>query len=373
MKVLGILVRTRVDQVTEIGFQHAEEILQASRDGGHIFIDLAAEMARKECLLRVLDGIGSPSDPVLKLVIFYCHGNSRSPIDQDGVDFISDDALSRFAGWGVYCIGCDIGQTLGHRLLSAGAHFLIAFNSSMMVVMPHADEIYSCLNVGILGILREGIGPSAATEQMRQSFMKALSKVDTQHESYGILRRMALRSHAEALEYHGPTIHDDLSRIDPGRKQAGDYQRLVAKILHELFTPDLDEPHLEVSNESGSSRYDVVFMNRSNKGFWHDIKISRGNATVIFDAKNKRSLLPSDADQMLRYSSQWRGTVVFIVCRERPSNSFMTRTADLLKEKQVCLVVLNDQSLEEMYALRQQGKDPTIVVERLYRSRIEGA
>jgi len=46
MKVLGILVRTRVDQVTEIGFRHAEEILQVSREFGHIFIDLAAEMAK---------------------------------------------------------------------------------------------------------------------------------------------------------------------------------------------------------------------------------------------------------------------------------------------------------------------------------------
>lgn len=54
-----------------------------------------------------------------------------------------------------------------------------------------------------------------------------------------------------------------------------------------MFTPQLDEPHLEVSNESGLSRYDIVFSNRAERGFWHDIKMSRGNFIGIFDAKNK--------------------------------------------------------------------------------------
>ena len=114
-------------------------------------------------------------------------------------------------------------------------------------------------------------------------------------------------------------------------------------------------------------------MNRAERGFWHDIKVSRENSIVIFDAKNKRELSPSDADQMLRYSGRWRGYVIFLVCRNKPSQSFNTRTADLLKVHGVCLIVLSDEELEAMYALKQQGNDPTIVIERLYRERIESA
>jgi len=396
MQVLGLLVRTRNDQLTEIGFPYAEEILRTSREHGHVFIDIAAEMATKENVLRILGGIGCPKGPFLKLVVFYCHANENSPIDQNGQDFITDDTVSAFNGWGVYCIGCDVARTLSHSLLAAGADFLIAFNSPVMVVLPHADEIYAGLNSGIIRMLREGVEPLAATEHMRQFFLDSIIRVDNSSE-FSLFRKMALRSHAKALEYHGskrredhpvkntlatakakieqpvPNISKDLSKIETGQKQAAEYQRLVAKTLHETFTPQLDEPHLEVSNESGASRYDIVFMNRADRGFWHDIKVSRGNSIVIFDAKNKNDLTPSDADQMLRYSGPWRGDVIFLVCRNKPSKTFTTRSADLLKEKGVCLIVLSDSALEELSSLKQNGSDPTIVIERLFRERIEKA
>ena len=373
MQILGLLVRTRSDTLTQIGFKHAEEILQASRESGHIFIDIAAEMATRENVLRIIEGIGSPSGSFLKLIIFYCHGNSNSPIDQNGEDFITTDAISKFTGWGVYCIGCDVGQNLGHRLLAAGANFLIAFNATVMIVLPHADEVFAGLNVGIVRILRDGIGPFAAAESMRQFFLKSIEHIGSEGNQYSLVRRMALRSHASALEYHGRSISQDLIKIKPGQRQAAEYQSFVAKTLHEIFHPHLDEPHLEVSNESGSSRYDIVFMNRAERGFWHDIKMSRGNSIVIFDTKNKRKLQPSDADQMLRYSGPWRGQVIFIVCRDQPSDSFRTRCADLLKEKGVCLVVISDQDLEEMHTLAEQSQDPIIAIEKLYRERIESA
>lgn len=398
MKVLGLLIRTRNDQLTEIGFPYAEEILRISREQGHIFIDIAAEMATKENVHRILTGIGCPEGPFLKLVVFYCHANKNSPIDQNGQDFITDKTVSVFDGWGVYCIGCDVAQTLRHKLLTAGADFLIAFNSAVLVVLPHADEIYAGLNSGILHMLRENIEPLAATEHMRRFFLDSITQVDKSPSELTLIRKMALRTHADALEYYGsekrrdkhavsdssvnekpeiqhppPNIDADLGKIKTGQKQAAEYQRLIAKILHETFTPQLDEPHLEVSNESGSSRYDIVFSNRAERGFWHDIKMSRGNFIVIFDAKNKNDLSPSDADQMLRYSSDWRGNVIFIVCRNSPSKSFNTRSADLLKEKGVCLIVLSDREIEEMYSLKQTGNDPTIVIERLFRERIEQA
>lgn len=394
MQVLGVLVRTRNDPVTELGFSYADDILRVSHQHGHIFIDIAAEMATRENVLRVIDGIGRPKGSFLKLIVFYCHGSTNSPIDQNGHDIITDETLSKFADWGVYCIGCDIGQTLGHRLLAMGARFLIAFNAPTMVVLPHADEIYAGLNSGVLAILREGIDPSTATEYMREFFLKSFDHVDKSPSEYSMMRKVALRSHAKSLVYYGPDIQfepsktkidrketmtaernviSELREIMPGHRNAAKYQQYVAKILHGLFSPHLDEPHFEVSNESGSSRYDIVFWNRAERGFWHDIKVSRGNSIVLFDAKNKKELVPSDADQMLRYSGDWRGHVIFIVCREKPSRSFVTRMADLLKEKGVCLIVVSDGELEEMQILKHQGEDPTTVIERLFRERIEGA
>lgn len=372
MKTLGILVRTDRDPAAEAWAPFGEEILTASREHGHIFVDLSGSMATRANLARILTGIGSPSGPFLKLVVFYCHGNDNSPIDQDRCDFITEDTIRLFAGWGVYCIGCNVGRTLGHKLLEAGGDWVIAFNSNVGFLMSHIEEVFTCLNAGMVKLLRDGIDPSAATEHMRVAFLEAVDRLDEQEDT-AVLRKMMLHSHAESLEYHGPSLTSDLENINPGRAQASEYQQLVAKVLHEVFAPTLDEPRLEVSNESGSSRYDIVFMNRAERGFWHDIKVARGNAVVIFDAKNKKELVPSDADQLLRYSGPWRGKVVFIACREPPTDSFSTRCADLLKEKEVCLLTISDTNLKEMHSLKRQGADPTIVVERLFRQRVESA
>jgi hypothetical protein len=180
-----------------------------------------------------------------------------------------------------------------------------------------------------------------------------------------------LEYNVEHLEYHGLDLLCDLRRIQPGKSSAMDYQRIVGQILAILFRPDLSHAHLEISNESGISRYDIVFLNKAQSGFWHDLKVTRGNAIVIFDAKNKNNLVPTDADQMLRYSSDWRGNVLFIVCRKPASKSFNARLCELLKEKKVCVLVISDSDLEEMLILKEQGNDPIQVIEKTFMKRIE--
>ena len=371
MTALGILVRTD-KHGAEQWVPFGEEILVASRENGHIFIDLGPSMATRANLIKIVNGIGSPQGLAVKFIVFYCHGNDRSPIDQEDQDFITEETIHSFRGWGIYCIGCNVGRTLGHRFLEAGGNWVIAFDSDVGYSLEHIEEVFTCLNSGIVKILREGIDPSIATGHIRTAFLDAMDAIEGE-ESFAMLRKMMLHAHARSLVYHGPNLSDDLARIERGHAQASQYQQFVAKVLHEALSPDLDEPHLEVSNESGTSRYDIVFLNRAQRGFWHDIKVTRGNSVVIFDAKNKTELTPSDADQLLRYSSAWRGKVVFIVCREPPSPSFSVRCSDLLKEHGVCVLVISDSDLVEMHSLHRQGSNPTVVIERLFRKRIETA
>jgi len=150
------------------------KFFRCQENTAHIFIDLAAEMATRENLYRVIDGIGSPSGSLLKLVVFYCVGGStNSPIDQHGREFITEDVISKFADWGICCFGPGVSETLAHRLLKARTHFLIAFDQSFSYSLSFEDESFEGLNVGILKMLRDGIGPSTAVLHMRQYFMDA--------------------------------------------------------------------------------------------------------------------------------------------------------------------------------------------------------
>ena len=265
--------------------------------------------------------------------------------------------------------------------MDAGAQYLIAFNEKVIVVTSGQAEsdLFEGLNAGIKGILANKLSPVAATEHIRENFRVRIEDLwhnpDRDGGSWAWLapvRRAFLRSNALALQFHGQDAITCLRTIKAGRRQASEYHVLSARILEETLSPHLSEPHSEVTTEERQSRYDTVFMNRAEAGFWHDIKVSRGNSVVVFDAKNKRRLSPADADQMLRYSGRWRGSVVFVITRSEPSASFLRRTADLLKEKDVCLLVLSDKELEEMLLLKHQGDDPTIVVERLYRENRDG-
>jgi uncharacterized membrane protein len=117
MQVLGVLVRTRNDAVSEIGFQYAEEILQVSRQHGHVFIDIAADMATKENVLRIVDGIGNPTGPFVKLIVFYCHGNANSLTFAGNKSFVSSIKESN---WAVYVMGAaaaciEVGFLLAYR------------------------------------------------------------------------------------------------------------------------------------------------------------------------------------------------------------------------------------------------------------------
>lgn len=111
MQILGILVRTKTDRFTNIVHDSAAEILDASQRHGHIIVDLSHETAKRNNLHKIIRSIGSPKGNFLKIVLFYCYTSESSPLDQNGEPFISDETLTLFKGWGVYCIGCYVGRS----------------------------------------------------------------------------------------------------------------------------------------------------------------------------------------------------------------------------------------------------------------------
>jgi hypothetical protein len=371
MQVLGILVRTKTDRVTELSFSYANKVIEVSRTHGHILVDLAAEAATRSNLLRVLESVGLPVGNFLRIIIFYCSANAEGPLDQEGRPFITEELLPKFNGWGMYSMGSNVGKNLSHRLLMAGATFVISFSSKAYIPLNQPALFFDNFNAGIIRLLTEGISPSLAAEHVRDLFLTASQRLMSSARVSSQVLAVFLHDNAIGTQFSGPELLSEFRKILPGRNHAANYQVLVAKALGEIFDGSLFEPHYEVTNSSGASRYDIVFMNKAERGFWHDLKINWGNNLVIFDAKNKGELKPSDADQMLRYSSSLLGRVLFVVCRKSQSKTFAKRAADYLNKHKVCILVLTDSDLETMLTAKLQSRDPTSVVEGLYRERLE--
>jgi len=373
MQILGVMVRTNNSTFTKATYQAAEKVLVRAKKKGHIVIDLTDEMAQSQNLLRVLNSIGSPKGNFLKVVLFYCEVQRDSPVDHKGKPFITTKTIDAFKGWGVYCVGCYVGSRLASKLVKAGSTFVIAFASEVSFVSGHEKEVMQGLNAGALRMIDKGVSPIAAADYMRFYFLHEARRILQSRDVNMWLRLLCLHRLAETVRYCGSNLGEQLHSIEQGRKQAYKYQSLVADILSHLFSKDLGIPQMEVETRSGTSRYDIVFFNKAREGLWQDLKIAHGNSLVIFDTKNKMCLSPSDADQMLRYSSDWRGKVLFIVTRKKPSSNFETRVNEMLKEKNVCLLILTDSDLEDMLILKDQGNNPMNVIEDKLMSRLQSA
>jgi CheY-like chemotaxis protein len=165
------------------------------------------------------------------------------------------------------------------------------------------------------------------------------------------------------------SIMKQLSELPTGRQHARTYQLLITRTLEWLLYPALMDPHVEA--KGNISRYDIVFFNKAESGFWRDLKLTRGNAVVIFEAKNKMRLEPTDADQVQRYSGKWRGQVVFLVTRQLIDSPFRSRTRVILQEFGVCILVISNDDLQKMVELKLQGADPTLIIEEIFRKAIE--
>jgi hypothetical protein len=202
MQVLGILVRTKYDKVTELGFSSAEKVIAIARKRGHMLIDIAESAATRENLVRILDGLGTPAGHFLKIVIFYSHGNPQSPIDQEKKEFITDDVLVKFKGWGVYCMGSGVGQALGHRLLLAGATFVIAFSSKTYIPLKRPSDFFDNWNAGIISMLKEEASPFQATGLMHALFRATIEKLKSGNFDEQIIGTL-LSSTVESLSYSG--------------------------------------------------------------------------------------------------------------------------------------------------------------------------
>lgn len=162
-----------------------------------------------------------------------------------------------------------------------------------------------------------------------------------------------------------------LATLQPGREDAGAYQRHVLLILNFLFGPELTNGELEEATHAGTERRDIIFMNEGTTSFWDYIRQRHAGLLIMFECKNTSELEPGDLNQSTTYLGSRLGTFGVIATRKPPKSQVMLKSYsihnDSMSDHRKILLILSDDDLIEMIHVRADGGSATKIVQTKYR------
>jgi thymidylate kinase len=166
----------------------------------------------------------------------------------------------------------------------------------------------------------------------------------------------------------GPMVLNELeafaSSVPTGREHFRDFERLVRVTFTFLFPEHLGEPRIQSRTEPGNESCeirDVIFPNKSETGFWQDLKAKYSCTEIVIDAKNSMEITQDDLRQVYCYLKPAIGLWGFIVCRAPDIDTFQKYNRTLFKNfcqtRGVLLLSVCD--LIAMARIRLHGNEPS--------------
>ena len=156
----------------------------------------------------------------------------------------------------------------------------------------------------------------------------------------------------------------ELKACPAGHEYWVEYQKLIGRILVDIFCPPLTTPLEEHSDASRANRRDFVFPNYAVDGFWHFIRTRYAADYIVVDAKNgKGKITKAHILQMANYLKEHGVGMFGIILGRNDTDSgakVTMREQWLLHNK--LIVTLNDAELENMLLAKAAGGNPTTVL-----------
>ena len=169
-------------------------------------------------------------------------------------------------------------------------------------------------------------------------------------------------------QIHGQLIKEEARRIDEiipvGHEHYRDYEHFVRVVINYLFISHLGEAKPQVRTELGNEAIeirDLICQNRSNYGFWKDLKEKYSCSEIIFDAKNKKEITRDDLRQIYCYLKPAIGLWGFIICRAKQLKTIDGYNRTLFKNfaQSRGVLILSVDDLRRMISIRLHGKEPS--------------
>jgi len=170
---------------------------------------------------------------------------------------------------------------------------------------------------------------------------------------------------ASATKVWGRLIMDRVSRVKEmipvGRDYSRDYEHHVRVTVNFLFLGQLGEAKPQVRTESGLEIRDLICQNRSDSGFWKDLKDKYSCTEIVFDAKNTQKLTHDDIRQVYSYLKPAIGLWGFVVCRAQQDENTISFNRQQFNNhrSERGVLILTDDDLLRMVKMKLNGHDPS--------------
>lgn len=155
-----------------------------------------------------------------------------------------------------------------------------------------------------------------------------------------------------------------IKKINPGKKEALVYQRLVNEILKVLFVPPFYSPLYESSDQTRTNRRDHVMPNYIENGFWSYLRDRYLVDFIVIDSKNySGNVTKACVLQMINYlKKQGTGLFGLIIARNAGDRGCKQTIREkwILENKMV--VILTDEDIENMLLAKSSTGDPEDII-----------
>jgi hypothetical protein len=147
-----------------------------------------------------------------------------------------------------------------------------------------------------------------------------------------------------------------------------EYQRLIGRILEDLFCPPLTRPLPEHPDSTRANRRDFIFPNYAVDGFWQFVRSRYAADYIVVDAKNGKGRISKAHVLQIANYLRPHGVGMFgiILCRNGIDNGAKVTMREQWLLNNKLIIALNDTDLENMLlAKAAQGEVTAVLSDRI--------
>lgn len=155
---------------------------------------------------------------------------------------------------------------------------------------------------------------------------------------------------ADALNVAMPdwdSLLANLAKLEPGKKNAYEYENAISDLLITMFHPALVDPEIQTPINNGMKRVDLTFTNYAKTGFFDWLGRNYSAPFIQIECKNFGDEIGNpEIDQMIGRFSDNRGRFGIVVCRKVEDREKMLKRCKAALHDQKChILVIDDEDL----------------------------
>lgn len=167
---------------------------------------------------------------------------------------------------------------------------------------------------------------------------------------------------------------ENVININPGKKDATEYENAIEALLSAIFFPSLNYPKKQDVLHEGRKRVDITYANSARDGFFYWLALNYPAANVFVECKNYGSEIANpEVDQLAGRFGPSRGTVGILVCRAvKDEGLLLKRCQDTAKDNRGFIIFLTDDDLKDIvkYYIDSDGRSDYPVLRKKFKALI---